>query len=344
MPSRCAGRCARPATDSDIWAEQLHPPLEQEARPYREDAPGGEGRLLLYQCSTNSELAPWLAARADNGERLLSHYHNVTPAMYFERWHRPTARAMDRARQELAMLAPKVELALAVSGFNEQELVATGYARTVVSPLLVDLDRYHRPPSPRLLDRLRRRRDRSGAQWLFVGRFAPNKCQHDVIGAFAAYRHLVDPGARLTLVGGTTQPRYRWALERLAHQLQLGDSLELLGDLPGPDLLAHWAVADVFVCLSEHEGFCVPLLEAMELGVPVVAYSAAAVPETLGPAGILVGSKDPLTVARAVEEACRSGRRRQELVAAGQARAACFSLNVTSARFLGTIAAHLAAA
>jgi glycosyltransferase involved in cell wall biosynthesis len=328
--------------ESQIWAEAIHPPLDKEARPFGEDKPGGDGRALLYQCSTNSALAPWLADRADRGERLLSQYHNVTPARYFERWHRETARAMEQARQEMAMLAPKVGLALPVSAFNEQELLATGYQRTAVCPLLVDLDDYHKAPAPKTLDRLRRRRHRSGAQWLFVGRFAPNKCQHDVIGAFAAFRRLVDPGARLTLVGGASHPRYKWAVERLAHQLQLGDSVEMLEGLPEDQLLAHWAVADVFVCLSEHEGFCVPLVEAMELSVPVVAYRATAVPETLGEAGILVDDKGPVSVARAVEEACRPGRR-QDLVRAGRERAAEFSLKLTSARLVETIGTWLQA-
>jgi L-malate glycosyltransferase len=328
--------------ESHIWAEDIHPPLEKEARPFWEDKPGEDGRLLVYQCSTNSALAAWLGHRADQGERLLSQYHNITPARYFERWDRETARAMGQARQELALLAPKVELALPVSAFNEAELLATGYWRTAVCPLLVDLDDYHRAPAQKTLDRLRRRRHRSGVQWLFVGRFAPNKCQHDVIGAFAAYRRLVDPAARLTLVGGATHPRYQWALERLAHQLELGDSVELLADLPDADLLAHFAVADVFVCLSEHEGFGVPLLEAMELGVPVVAYAAAAVPETLGGAGILVDDKDPVGVARAVEQACQPGRR-QELVGAGRERASRLSLPLTSARLVSTIEAAAAA-
>jgi len=325
--------------ESQIWAEEIHPPLGQEARPFRQDRTGragGEDRLLLYQCSTNSALAAWLGRRADQGERLLSQYHNITPARYFERWHRETARAMEQARRELAMLAAKVELALPVSAYNEAELRATGYGRTAVCPLLVDLDEYHRAPAQKTLDRLRRRRDRSGVQWLFVGRFAPNKCQHDVIGAFATYRRLIDPGARLTLVGGATHPRYQWALERLAHQLQLGESVELLADLPDADLLAHFAVADVFVCLSEHEGFGVPLLEAMELGVPVVAYAAAAVPETLGGAGILVDVKEPVAVAQAVEQACHPGRH-QELARAGRERAGRFSLPLTSARLVSTI-------
>jgi L-malate glycosyltransferase len=323
--------------ESDIWAEDIHPALENEARPYWQDKANGDGRLLVYQCSTNSALAPWLAERADHGERLLSQYHNITPARYFERWHRQTARAMGQARAELAMLAPKVELALPVSAFNEAELLATGYRRTAVCPLLVDLADYHRAPAPKTLDRLRRRRARSGVQWLFVGRFAPNKCQHDVIGAFAAFRRLVDPAARLTLVGGPSQPRYQWALQRLAHQLELAESVELLAELPDADLLAHFAVADVFVCLSEHEGFCVPLLEAMELGVPVVAYAAAAVPETLGGAGILLADKGPVVVARAVEQACQP-QRRQELARAGRDRAERFALPLTSGRLLSTIA------
>ncbi|HYA44401.1 MAG TPA: glycosyltransferase, partial [Acidimicrobiales bacterium] len=103
---------------------------------------------------------------------------------------------------------------------------------------------------------------------------------------------------------------------------------------------AYWAVADVFVCLSEHEGFCIPVLEAMELGVPVVAYAAAAVPETLGGAGLLVEDKDPLSVAAAVEIACRQGPARKRLVEAGRARAASFSLDATKKTFLAEIEAY----
>ena len=325
--------------DSDIWAEEIHPSLASQARSFRDDTARGDGRALLYQCSTNSELASWLGARADAGERLLAQYHNITPATYFERWDRPAARAMGEARRQLALLAPKVELALAVSSFNRDELVAAGYRRTAVTPLLVDLDEYHRPPNPKTLYRLLRHRRGQGAQWLFVGRFSPNKCQHDVIGAFAAFRRLVDPKARLTLVGGTGHARYYWALRRLAHQLELGDSVEFLEGLAEDDLLAYWAVADVFVCLSEHEGFCVPLLEAMELGVPVVAYGAAAIPETLAGAGILLDNKEPLAVARAVATACQPGERRQDLVRAGRQRATHFALARTSAQLVATISA-----
>ncbi|HUB71822.1 MAG TPA: glycosyltransferase [Acidimicrobiales bacterium] len=322
-----------------IWAERIHPALLSRASPFAEDRPGGEDRLLVYHCSTGSEMASALAKRANNGERLLLYYYNITPARYFMRWDRKTALALGLARAELATLAPDVELAMAISSFNQRELTSAGYARTALCPLLVDLGAYGRPPNEKTLARLRKRRKGSGAQWLFVGRLAPNKCQHDVIGAFAAYRHLWDPRARLALVGRTSSERYRWALERLAHRLGLGDSLEIIDSLESDDALAYWAVADVFVCLSEHEGFCVPLLEAMTLGVPVVAYSATAVPETLGGAGILLDHKGPEEVALAVREVCRPGGRREELVAAGKARAADFSLERSTAALLGVLAA-----
>ncbi|HTW10955.1 MAG TPA: glycosyltransferase [Acidimicrobiales bacterium] len=336
--------------DSDIWAEQIHAPLEREARPWHPGAGraasrgggggagGGNGAVMLYQCSTNSAMAGWLVEQGAEGRRIWSQYHNITPAIYFERWDRRTAQAMTEGREQLGALAPVVELAMAVSGFNQKELLDAGYSRAAVTPLLVDLDDYHRPPNPKTLARLRRRqRGAEGAQWLFVGRFVPNKCQHDVIAAFAAYRHLVDHAARLTLVGAVGQPRYHWALRRLAFHLDLGDSVELLSGLAGDDLLAHWAVADVFVCMSEHEGFCVPLLEAMTLGVPVVAYAGAAVPETLGGAGALVDGKDPEAVAQAVALVARPGARRDTLIKAGYERAAAFTLARSSARFLGVV-------
>jgi L-malate glycosyltransferase len=330
--------------ESDIWAEHILPPLGAEARSYlADDHRGGDERLLLYHASTSSPMGGWLAARAEAGEPLLGHYHNITPARFFSRWEPHIGAAMASARHELAALAPHTAMSFADSAYNEAELVALGYRSTLVCPILIDLDAYHRAPDPHTLARLRARRDRSGAQWLFVGRVAPNKCQHDVVGAFAVYRRLVDPGARLTLVGGTTSPHYLRAVERLVADLELGDSVDLLGGVGDAELLAHWGVADVFVCLSEHEGFCVPAVEAMELGVPVVAFDAGAVPETVGDAGLVLGDKDPLAVALAVDEVCRPGPVRDRMVEAGRRRAADFSLAATSRVLLAGIEQYLAA-
>jgi L-malate glycosyltransferase len=328
--------------ESEIWAEHIIHPLGEQARHYLEDTHSpGEGRLMLYQSSTSSPMAAWLRDRVVAGEALLGHYHNITPGRFYLRWEPHIAAAMENARQELAMLAPFTEMSFADSGYNEAELLDYGYPETHVSPILVDLEEYHRPPDRTTLDRLRHRRQRSGANWLFVGRVAPNKCQHDVVGAFAVYRKVFDAGARLTLVGGATSPHYLNALNRLIGELGLADSVEVLSGVGDVELLAHWAVADVFVCMSEHEGFCVPIVEAMELGVPVVAYASTAVPETLGGAGVVLEDKDPLTVAMAVDQACRPGTARDRMIQAGKLRAADFSLANTSKQFLAGLEAYL---
>ena len=124
---------------------------------------------------------------------------------------------------------------------------------------------------------------------MFVGRVAPNKAQHDVVKAFAWYRRVFDAEASLTLVGGVSAGSYWSALERFVDGLGLSGVVRLAGSVSDVELEGLYRSADVFVCLSEHEGFCVPLLEAMAHGVPVVAFGAAAVPETLGDAGLRAG-------------------------------------------------------
>ena len=118
-------------------------------------------------------------------------------------------------------LAPHTELAIAASEYSETELIDAGYLRTAVSPLLVDLAAYDAAPDSRTVSRLRRRSSAGGVDWLFVGRIAPNKCQHDVIAAFAVYRRLFDPQARLSLIGGASSYRYLRALHRLAQDLEV---------------------------------------------------------------------------------------------------------------------------
>jgi glycosyltransferase involved in cell wall biosynthesis len=326
--------------DSDIYAEWIDPRMAGEARPYAESRPR-PGDVALYHASTHSSMVEWFGSSAAGGVTVLSDYHNITPSSYFTRWEPAAAASMDLARVELEQLAPVVPLALADSGFNEAELVTAGYTRTLTASLLVDLDDYHRDPDPRALARLRRQQDQGGARWLFVGRVAPNKCQHDIIGAFAAYRRVFDPAAHLTLVGGATSVRYLRALRQMVTTLDLGDSVSIEENMAFPELLAHFATTDAFVCLSEHEGFCVPVLEAMELGVPVVAYAAAALPETMAGTGVLLDDKDPWTVACAVDELLGDGDRRQRLVDAARHRAGELSLPVASAHLLGALTGWL---
>jgi L-malate glycosyltransferase len=328
----------RDGFDSDVYVGAIDHRLAGEARLYKECSPGPDtGRVLLYHASTDSPMAAWLESTARNGQPVALDYHNITPPRYFARWEPPAARSMKVARNELSGLAQLTGLAMADSRFNEEELIGLGYRTTAVCPLLLDLEEYHQTPDRRTSAQIQRRRPVEGKRWLFVGRIAPNKCQHDLLAAFAVYRRLFDAGARLNLVGGATSPRYRRALEVMAQDLELGDSLEIIESLPFSHLLAYFAAADIFVCLSEHEGFCVPIIEAMELGVPVVAFRAAAVTDTVADGGVLLHEKDPLVVACAVDDLLSDEAARQALVKAGRDRAAEFALESSSRKLLDTL-------
>lgn len=324
--------------ESEIYAAEIKKEMREQARPYGEYRRDSKGRgskdWLLYHASTGSPMADFLMA-LDN--RLIVYYHNITEARFFDRWAPDAAASVRSARMELRRLGPVTTLGIANSRFSEAELVDAGFSRTAVVPVMVDLADYDTAPPARALPRLKKGAAAAGAHWLFVGRIAPNKCQHDVVAAFAVYRRLFDPEARLTLVGGRTSHAYWRALETQVADLGLAGAVEMADTIPFPTLLAHYRAASVFVCLSEHEGFCVPLLEAMHFGVPIVAFESSAVGETVGDAGLLLPDKDPLLVAAAVGRIMSDERLRDSLRAAGDARVKEFALPATGRLMLDTL-------
>ena len=172
---------------------------------------------------------------------------------------------------------------------------------------------------------------------LLATRLAPHKAQHDIVKAFAAYRRFHNPDAHLYLVGGGPEDSYAHTLRRFVHGLGLDDAVTLTGGVSPADLVAYYRAADVFVVCSEHEGFCVPLLEAMYHRVPIVAFAAGAVPETLGDAGLLLEVKDPCTVAAAVDRVAGDAALRGQLVAAGTRRAREFDISRTGPAFVDAV-------
>lgn len=329
--------------ESEIYAEGIVNRRERRAHPYRSfarrRAVAGDRTWLMYQLSTGSAVAEFVQARP---EPALVNYHNVTTAELFAPWEPHVAVECREGRRQMRELASTAELGIAVSAYNEAELAGAGYRHTAVAPVLVDLDGTGVAPDPATTERLGRARRAGGADWLFVGRVAPHKCQHDVVRAFAAYRRLYDPQARLHLVGAPGSHAYVTMLRRYVAALGLGAAVSLPGSVRAEALRAHFGAADVFVCLSEHEGFCVPVIEAMRLEVPVVAYAAAAVPETVAGAGVLLDGKDPVTVAAAVHRVVTDGALRRQLTAAGARRAADFSLDRSARRFREVVGKFLA--
>jgi len=325
--------------DSDIYAEDVHPELRGQALDYRTFAPPpGTPTWLLYQASTGSPMGDWLQTRP---EPLLLDYHNITPVEMFAPWEPVVAAVLRRARAQLARLAPRSRLGFADSTFNAGEIDDLGCPRTVVAPILLDPGAFECGVDAAVLDRLGAG---SGVAWLFVGRLAPNKAQHDVLKAFALYRRVFDSRARLWLVGGSSSDAYVRALRSLAQRLGVASAVEFAGSVSQEALVAYYRAADVFVCLSDHEGFCVPLLESMAHGVPVVAFGSSAVPETLGSAGVCLPEKSPGVVASAVWRVVSDRSVRDALVAAGHRRLQDFSLERTRATYADAIKQFVEAA
>lgn len=297
-------------------------------------------RVLLYQLSIGSGVADIFRERT---ERKFVNYHNITPADLLEAWAPAVGEEVRWGRAQLRDLAPVTEFAIADSAFNERELLDAGYRSTATVPLLIDLDSFSGTADPALADRLASEKRRGGADLLFVGKVSPHKGQADLVKALAAYRRLYDPLARLHLVGGAISDEYRTAVERFAAELGLLDALEIAGSVTHEELIAYYAASDAFVCLSNHEGFCVPLLEAMVHGLPIVAYTNTAVPETVQGAGLILPNKEPVRVAAAIDRVIRDPRLRSMLAQAAAERVGAFALPRVRDGFATAIEAACAA-
>ncbi len=325
----------REGWESDIYVEAAHDELKDQAtyfERYPERAKPGD--ILLYQLSTASPVADFLATRP---ETLVLDYHNITPPSFYEGWEDHTAEKVALALTQAAALAPLATLGIADSSFNAEGLRSLGCRATEVVPILVEMGD-NRPPVDGVEAARLAAEHGPGAVLLFVGRLSPNKTQHHLVEALWFYRRWYDPDARLHLVGPAVTESYAEAVFSLAEELGLAHAVRHGAHLSDAQLAAWYADADVFVCLSEHEGFCIPLLEAMRSGLPIVAFGAGAVPETLGPAGILLDSKRPSAVAAAVDRIGRDPDLATYLVAEGHRRLQRFSLDVTRRRFVEVLA------
>ena len=218
-------------------------------------------------------------------------YHNVTPARFFAPYDPGLFRLATLARQEIAALADRVDLALGVSDYNRMELERLGFSPTGVLPLAVDTSRVTRQTHQPALERLL---DDDSVNFLFVGRIAPNKRIEDHIRLGELYKRYVDTHFRFIFVGRhDAVPRYYSAIRGLMAEFRLrNERFIFTGPVSDEELAVYYQRAAVYISLSEHEGFCAPLVEAMAADVPVLAYSAAAVPETLGGAGVEFAPKD----------------------------------------------------
>jgi glycosyltransferase involved in cell wall biosynthesis len=306
---------------SEIFAEEVHLRLRGEARPAAElEASVEAGDVVIYHLSIGARSAGLLAGLAC---RRVIDYHNITPSRYYRVTSPRVAHWLDQGRRDLARLAPMVELGIGDSSYNAEELAAAGCSATMVIPPPVDLARLSpRPAVPAGSPRL-----------IYVSRLAPNKRQDELIRVLAALRACGQPEATLLLPGGWDDTDvYAAGLRRLARELGVAGAVEMPGRRSDREIGDLYATASVALIASEHEGFCMPVLEAWAFDLPVVARATAAVPETVGDAGVLLRTDDPLVWAAVVDRVIRDLRLRRLLVDRGHRRLDGFSDSSFEAR------------
>jgi glycosyltransferase involved in cell wall biosynthesis len=297
--------------ESEIFVETADRRLESMTRDYRHliDVSHPDN-LLLHHFSIASKASRTAFALPD---RMALIYHNITPAEFFVGLHRPLIRQCFRGRRELRAYADRCDIALGDSEFNRQDLEALGFKRTAVLPVVPDFSHLEGTSDWTVADMY----DDTWTNVIFVGRMVPNKKIEDVIRFFHAYHSVYNPRSRLLIVGAQGGfDRYMASLHQLVGTIR-NPHVHFVGQVSNEELVAFYEIADLFLCASEHEGFCVPLVEAFYKQIPVVAYAATAVPATMDGAGILYNDKDPLHVASLMDAVVSNGDT-QEAVIRGQ--------------------------
>jgi glycosyltransferase involved in cell wall biosynthesis len=296
---------------SDIIVETADPRLEPLTVDYR-DAVGevGPDDLLIHHFSLGSRASRTAFALPC---RMMLIYHNITPPEYFLGVHDQLVRQCYHGRRELLPYRSRCDLALGDSEFNRQELDALGFPRTDVLPVVPDFSHLDVAPDTRVYDAF----DDEWTNILFVGRLIPNKRPDNVIRFVHAYQTLYNRRTRLILAGSYGGfDTYLAQIHKLIADLGVSN-VHILGQVSNEELTALYDVADLFLCASEHEGFCVPLMEAFHKRVPVMAYAATAVPATMDGGGVLYDSTDPRRVA-ALMHATIANVAREDTILASQ--------------------------
>jgi L-malate glycosyltransferase len=306
--------------ESELYALTMDDELRDDVRLFSD--PGAHaGDATIFHFALPSPMTEAFG-RLRSGRLLL--YHNVTPARYFAPYDPALFRLASIARRELATLVGRVDLALGVSDYNRRELEGLGFAPTAVLPLAVNLRRLtDAAPRPALEKSL----DDDLVNFLFVGRIAPNKKIEDHIRLAEQYKRYIDAYYRFIFVGRfDAVPNYYQTIRALMTEYRLlNDRFIFTGPVSDEELAVYYRRSAVYISLSEHEGFCAPLLEAMATDVPILAYAAAAVPETLNGAGVQFAPKDMEIAAELLGALTFDDDLRRDVIAGQRRRLADFS-------------------
>lgn len=268
---------------SEIYAEHIPEELKGEIKPVSSYQGDGDNVLLVHH-SMGFDCFEDIVSLPDKKVLI---YHNITPERFFD--DEGIIRYVRLGLKQLETYREYVDYVVADSNYNRQQMIRRGYACDIdVMPVQVSLSRFGDIEENGKIIQA----NKETKNFIFVGRVVPSKCQHDVIKAFAVYHRYYDDNSKLFLIGDPGMQDYVKEIQNLAKRLEISEAVIMPGKVSEEDLKAYYMIADFFVCMSEHEGFGVPILEAMKMGVPVIAYRSSAIPETMGGAGVVVMEKN----------------------------------------------------
>ncbi len=308
---------------SQVYAQHRDHRLDDPGQDYRRYS-ANQNDILLFHYSIGSPLSRLV--RQLPGQ-VVPYYHNVTPPGFVRGYNEPLADLLEQGRRELALFKA-APVALAASEYNRQEMLELGFQHVEVLPYFVTFDGLRESAASQAGQQVVHQYRDDAVNLLFVGRLVPNKRQDDLIRAFHAYHRLVNSNSRLLLVGSEANaPGYRLELESMAKAFGVAAHVHLTGPVGLREGLGGvYQAADVFLCLSEHEGFCIPLLEAMAFDLPVIAYRSTGVPYTMSGAGILLGSKLYDHIAELIDMVTQNQELRRKVIAGQHRRLSEFAV------------------
>ncbi len=300
--------------ESNIYAINVHPKYKGIAKDYRTLAADYQGELLLHY-SLGSPLNQFYLEQK-RATRTLIH-HNLTPAKWFVGVNQRIVSDIEQGRLELPLLCSASQRLLADSQYNADELQALGFAAHVLE-LPLDPTKWKIERNDGIYSLVKAE---GGIHVLHVGRLAPNKCIEDIIRTFYFLHHYVCRQSRLWLVGIDIDTElYSFALKRMILDLKLEHAVNFTGCLADSEVKALYQAATVYLCMSAHEGFCLPVAEAMHFGLPVIAYSSTAIPDTIGDGGLLVTEKRHAEIAELIGRISEDSVLREQLIRSGETR------------------------
>ncbi|MFI3237868.1 MAG: glycosyltransferase [Lachnospiraceae bacterium] len=295
--------------DTKIYAENIDPRISTQLVEHISKIPNlAEEDTIIYHLSTgcelNQKMMKWNCKK-------IFRYHNVTPAEFFLDYDERSYHLCKEGIEQVAELKNTPDYVLADSEFNKTDLVEMGYTCPIdVVPILIPFDDYKMTADSTTMTKY----SDGWTNIIFVGRVAPNKKHEDIIKCFSYYKKYVNPTSRLILVGSYNENDLYY--QKLVHYVALLDVEDVIftGHIKFEQILAYYRVGDLFLCMSEHEGFCIPLVEAMYFEVPIIAYESTAIPYTMQGIGAIANDKNPIFIAKLMDTILKNPKLKDDIV------------------------------